>query len=70
MTEPQETHLAEIKAHFLREVDAKYRAGQREHGGDLFRKNISALIREIKQEAVDLYVYADSLESLILPQPK
>jgi hypothetical protein len=68
MTTQQEHHLASIKANFQREVDTKYRAGQKEHGGDLFRLNISSLLREIKQEIVDLYVYADSLEALILPQ--
>lgn len=68
MTKQQEAHLAIIKANFQDEVDTKYRAGQKEHGGDLFRLNISSLLREIKQEIVDLYVYADSLQALILPQ--
>lgn len=68
MTTQQEEHLAIIKANFQREVDVKYRRGQEEHGGDLFRLNISSLLREIKQEIVDLYVYADSLQALILPQ--
>jgi hypothetical protein len=68
MTKQQEAHLAKIKANFQDEVDAKYRKGQKEHGGDLFRLNIADLLREIKQEIVDLYVYADSLEALILPQ--
>jgi hypothetical protein len=70
MTKPQEAHLAAIKARFSSEVDGKYRRGQREHGGDLFRLNISSLLREIKQEILDLYVYADSLEALILPPPQ
>jgi len=67
MTKEQEAHLAAIKARFCAEVDLKYRKGQREHGGDLFRLNISSLLREMKQEILDLYVYADSLEALILP---
>jgi hypothetical protein len=62
MTPEQEAHLARVKARFLAEVDAKYRAGVREHGGNLWERTKMDLIRELKAEAVDLYVYAQTLE--------
>lgn len=66
MTFEQEKHLNHIKAEFVREVDIKYRAGALEHGGDI--RDIAAiqLVREIKAEAVDLFVYADTLESKLV----
>ena len=63
MTTQQEQHLANIKEDFAREVEKKYRAGQAQHGGNLWlKKNI---IDMIKEEAVDQYVYACSLKTQI-----
>jgi len=38
MTPKQEQHLQFIIAEFKRLYEPKYRAGQKEHGGDLWRK--------------------------------
>jgi len=62
MTTAQEYHLARIKNRFLRRVDKKYSAGQKEHGGDLFNKpNLPMLL----EEADDLVVYSYTLEDQI-----
>lgn len=63
MTTQQEQHLANIKEDFLREVDKKYRAGQKEHGGDLWLKK--DLIDKALEEIIDLYVYMITLKDQI-----
>lgn len=56
MTADQESHLLAIKRTFLEDVDAKYRAGQAEHGGDLWKK--TGVLEMLMDECVDFYVYA------------
>lgn len=58
LSNEQEAHLAAIKADFVALVDAKYRAGAAEHGGNVWEQD---LLTEIEHEAVDLFVYARSL---------
>lgn len=57
MTSKQERHLLLIQRDFSVEVDAKYRAGAKEHGGDLMSKTPSELIEMAMQECIDQYVY-------------
>lgn len=57
MTSEQEKHLQQIKRSFEVLVDSKYRRGQEEHGGDLFRLPIEALINNAIDEAIDQVVY-------------
>jgi hypothetical protein len=57
MTQEQESHLQGIKDQFARDVDAKYRAGVREHGGNLWEMTPLQLIDEAMKEAVDQYTY-------------
>lgn len=59
MNEQQEEHLEDIKYEFTRLVDAKYRAGQKEHGGELWRKR--GLINMAIEEAIDQVVYLITL---------
>ena len=66
MTASQEHHLASLKLAFSREFDAKYRNGQREHGGNLFEMTPLDLIRNLKQEALDLWAYACTLEDQLI----
>ena len=61
MTPEREAHLIRIKAAFLREVDRKYREGQREHGGDLFDHTSLWLVEHAMEEALDEYVYLFTL---------
>ena len=59
MTKPQELHLERIKERGLALLDAKYRAGQREHGGNLWKK---PMVQNIMEESLDLLVYTLTLE--------
>ena len=57
--QPQhEAHLAHLKETFTAELDAKYRAGQAEHGGNLWENE--RLLDEAINEVIDLYAYLRS----------
>lgn len=57
MTKEQEAHLERVKSEFCELVDEKYRAGQREHGGDLWNNKLTILIDLAIDEAIDQVVY-------------
>ncbi len=57
MTPEQERHLSDIKREFTGLVDRKYRAGQAEHGGNLWDVRVMRLIDNAIDEAVDQVVY-------------
>lgn len=59
MTGTQEAHLRRIKERCGALLDAKYRAGQREHGGNLWKK---PMVGRIIEESLDLVVYSLTLE--------
>lgn len=60
MTYEQELHLSNIVVGFAREVDAKYRKGQKEHGGNLWMK--SGMLQFLREETLDFIVYSATLE--------
>jgi hypothetical protein len=60
MTDEQEAHLQRVKDWICEKIDKKYRAGQQEHGGDLWKK--AAVLDFLIDEVVDQVVYAESLE--------
>ena len=60
MTPSQEKHLNEILKEVRSKIDTKYRAGQAEHGGDLWER--VPLIDDIMDEAVDQTTYALTLK--------
>ncbi len=62
MTPDQERHLQSIKTYFEAASDAKYRAGQAEHGGDLFAMSVASLLDNAIEEALDLFIYLVSLK--------
>jgi hypothetical protein len=66
MTPEQEAHLKRIKTNFTSKVDLKYRAGQKEHGGDLIHNNALALIDMTISEAIDQVVYLETLREIIV----
>ena len=55
MTPDHEAHLQRIKDRFVADVDAKYRAGQLEHGGQLWLK--PGALENAYAEVLDLAVY-------------
>ena len=59
MTPEHEAHLAHLKAEFTKDLDAKYRAGQEEHGGNLWAK--PGMLEHAIEEAIDLVVYLYTL---------
>ena len=60
MTPEQESHLSSIRLSFGVALDDKYRAGQTEHGGDLWTKPQADNIIE---EAVDMVAYSLTLRA-------
>ena len=59
MTPATEAHLARVKERFGQLMDVKYRSGQSEHGGYLWRKK---MLPNVVEETLDLAVYVMTLE--------
>ena len=59
MDAAQEAHLTRLKARIAGDLDAKYRAGQLEHGGDLWMK--PGLLEAAIEENLDALCYLYSL---------
>lgn len=60
-----EDHLESIKIHFISLVDAKYRKGQKEHGGHLWNNPAEKLLDFAIDEAIDQVVYLLTLREII-----
>lgn len=69
MTADQEAHLARLKATITADLDAKYRAGQAEHGGNLWEKPgmLEAAIEEALDQLTYLYTLRDQRDSRRMP---
>lgn len=63
MTNEQEAHLRDVKYNVLKDLDAKYRAGQEKHKE--FLPDKSGLIDEAIAEVLDLAVYLYTLRDQI-----
>jgi hypothetical protein len=61
VTRAQEAHLARVKKKFVLLVDAKYRAGAAEHGGELLALPDLIILDFAIDEAIDQIVYLLSL---------
>lgn len=57
MTDYQEADLADLKTAAADALDSKYRAGQKEHGGNGWEMGATKLIAASYDEAIDLAVY-------------
>ncbi len=62
MTPMREKHLERVKERASQLIDKKYRAGQSEHGGNLWRKK---MLPNLIEETLDMMVYALTLEEQI-----
>jgi hypothetical protein len=62
VTSSQEAHLSRVKAKFCSLVDAKYRAGVEEHGGELLEVPAIEILDFAIEEAIDQVVYLLSLK--------
>lgn len=65
MTPDQELHLKSILHTFAIQADAKYRAGQVEHGGNLWDLPVMQLIDNAIDEAVDQFVYLVTIRNKV-----
>lgn len=61
MEQECEAHLANLKAEFCADLDAKYRAGQQEHGGHIWEKR--GMLTHAIEEAIDQVVYLYTLRA-------
>jgi hypothetical protein len=63
VTPEQEDYLAHLKKEIMSDLDAKFRAGQIEHGGNIWEKPgmLEHAIEEVLDMAVYLYVLRDQL---------
>ncbi len=68
MTHNQEAHLARVKAAFVQLVDAKYRQGAAEHGGELLHLSALRILDHAIAEAIDQVVYLLSLKEKLLKE--
>ena len=60
MTLKQEDHLRDIVNSVTAGIDKKYRAGQAEHGGDLWER--VPLVEDMIEESIDQVTYALTLK--------
>ncbi len=60
MTPPREAHLSHVLRLQAHRTEARYRAGQAQHGGTLFTK--PGMLKEALAESADLAVYLITLE--------
>lgn len=68
MTDEQKEHVGSIILDFSRKAQAKYEAGVKEHGGNLWEVPTLDLIEYAMEEAIDEYVYLYTLKQQILNQ--
>ena len=61
MTLEQEDHLNKIQKRVVGRIDRKYRAGQAEHGGDLWER--VPLVEDLIDESIDQVTYALTLKT-------
>lgn len=59
LTKKQAQHLHTIGASFMRRMDAKYKKGQKEHGGNIWEK--AGMLANAEDEVNDLVVYLHTL---------
>ena len=57
----QEDHLNKIQKRVVGRIDRKYRAGQAEHGGDLWER--VPLVEDLIDESIDQVTYALTLKT-------
>lgn len=65
MTPEQEQHLHQIKQTFDIWADRKYRAGQKEHGGNLFDMSHEQLLDNAIDECIDQFIYLVSVREKV-----
>ena len=62
----QEHHVGNLLTAFKILADQKYRDGAKRHKGDLHRKNVLELLLEIRDEAIDTFIYTQTAIQIVL----
>lgn len=65
LTSDQAEHLAELNHRFWTANTEKYLKGQREHGGNLWEKDLDSMIHAAKEEVVDQWNYLNVIEEKV-----
>jgi hypothetical protein len=65
MTPEQTTHMLQLNAEFSNLFKDKYRAGQEEHGGDLWNKDPLLMCIAAKEEVADQWAYISVIEETL-----
>lgn len=60
MTKNQENHACNIISAFNIIALQKYKRGARRHGGNLLKKDTLELLLEIRDEAIDTFIYTQT----------
>jgi len=66
MTDEQKQHILRITETFKTKATAKYEAGVKEHGGNLWDEGALTLVEMAMEEAIDSYVYLSTLRDRII----
>lgn len=66
MTPQQENHLSQTIKAATDLIETKYRAGQQEHGGNLFDLSTTDLLDEALMEVTDLFVYLLTVKNKLI----
>lgn len=70
MNHQQDLHSQSLAKTFSEQMKAKYAAGVKEHGGNLWEVNTDNLLDMAIEEVLDLYVYLQTLkENLLTSNP-
>jgi uncharacterized coiled-coil protein SlyX len=62
MTPAQKDHMNTLVEKFREMHTKKYEAGQEEHGGNLWQKDLMWVIQAAKEEVIDQWAYLDVIE--------
>lgn len=66
MTPQQEAHILSILQQFERAADAKYRAGQAEHTGNLWDLSLLQIVDNAIDEAIDQFIYLSTIRGKVV----
>ena len=65
MNKEQKNHIERIRSKFMKLAWEKYQKGAKEHGSNLLTMDEKRLLKEMRDEAIDLFIYAETaLEKL------
>lgn len=71
LTNEQNQHVTRLQSKFSNLLKAKYEAGAREHGGNLWDVDVLDLLYNLRDEVIDAFVYLQTaIDEFERPTPK